>query len=47
MSLEDIYWWWLDGPLRKCPICGTVYRRDSIRGMCDHAYSKYRARTRK
>jgi len=42
--LEKLYWRWMDGPLMTCPECGEKYRRDSIRGMCKHAYEKFKER---
>jgi len=34
--VEKLYWRYMEGPLLTCPVCGTVYRRDCVRGMCVH-----------
>lgn len=42
--IENLYWRWMDGPMLTCGVCGKKHRRDSIRGMCSHAYAEYEKR---
>lgn len=44
-ALEQWYWRWMEGPWQVCEVCGKHYRRDGVRGMCEHAFAAYRERT--